>query len=313
GIHRFDPADQQFDDALVSSAVIWIQKGKPTTERLTNFSYGGNFEQPRVTRQIPLIELASSQKWSGLVFCAKEEATHTYNIGDFFFIKRGLATGSNSFFVVSEAKARELGISDRFLQPVLPSPRNLEQNIVDTDERGEPLIQERRFLIRCELSEEELRKVNPSLADYFDSGRSIATDTYICRHRTPWFSQENRPAAPIVCTYMGRNLNNREKPFRFILNHSEATALNVYLMLYPKGLLAQALELNPNLIDEVWKILSSMDAKSLLDEGRVYGGGLYKLEPRELAKAPADELYKIVSATLGNQLGQLQIFGQQVA
>ena len=28
----------------------------------------------------------------------------------------------------------------------------------------------------------------------------------------------------------------------------------------------------------------------MLDEGRVYGGGMYKLEPRELSKVPATEI-----------------------
>jgi hypothetical protein len=33
---------------------------------------------------------------------------------------------------------------------------------------------------------------------------------------------------------MGRQAQGNRSPFRFILNHSKATAPNVYLMLYPK-------------------------------------------------------------------------------
>ncbi len=70
-------------------------------------------------------------------------------------------------------------------------------------------------------------------------------------------------------------------PFRFILNHSEATAANVYLMLYPKPVLSSALSRDGKLYRALWKALSSITAETLV-EGRVYGG-LHKLEPKELA------------------------------
>ena len=38
-IHRFDPDDVQFEDALVSSAVVWFTKSKPPKEHLVNFTW----------------------------------------------------------------------------------------------------------------------------------------------------------------------------------------------------------------------------------------------------------------------------------
>jgi hypothetical protein len=89
---------------------------------------------------------------------------------------------------------------------------------------------------------------------------------------------------------MGRGLDSREKPFRFILNKSNATALNVYLMLYPTKKLYQAMSRDPALIERIWQSLNAIPASTLLGEGRVYGGGLYKMEPRELANLPIDQL-----------------------
>jgi type I restriction-modification system DNA methylase subunit len=40
-VHRFDPADVQFDDALVSSAVLVFQKTPPPPDHVVAFTFGG--------------------------------------------------------------------------------------------------------------------------------------------------------------------------------------------------------------------------------------------------------------------------------
>lgn len=94
----------------------------------------------------------------------------------------------------------------------------------------------------------------------------------------------------------GAELEKREKPFRFILNQSRATAAKVYLLLYPKPMLAQALAEDPAPGRKVWEFMNAIDAATLLGEGRVYGGGLYKLEPKELANVPADAIAAMMPA-----------------
>jgi len=92
---------------------------------------------------------------------------------------------------------------------------------------------------------------------------------------------------------MGRHKEDKTI-FRFILNHSKATAANVYLLLYPKPRLARAISGNKDRMRAVWMALCSIDAERLTDVGRVYGGGLHKMEPKELAAAPADAILKVV-------------------
>jgi hypothetical protein len=43
---------------------------------------------------------------------------------------------------------------------------------------------------------------------------------------------------------------------------------------------------DPSLIRRVWNDLNEIAPELLLGEGRVYGGGLHKLEPKELANVP---------------------------
>ena len=58
-------------------------------------------------------------------------------------------------------------------------------------------------------------------------------------------------------------------------------------MLYPKGPLARLLADNPPLKRRLWEFLNAICPNAMLGGGRVYGGGLHKLEPKELGNAPA--------------------------
>ena len=73
-----------------------------------------------------------------------------------------------------------------------------------------------------------------------------------------------------------------------------ATSTNVYLMLYPKSALAKVLLDKPELLKEVWQALARMDDEALMGEGRVYGGGLHKLESRELGNALGEKILEVL-------------------
>ena len=90
---------------------------------------------------------------------------------------------------------------------------------------------------------------------------------------------------------MGRAANGR-KPFRFIWNQSQAVASNLYLLLYPRGPLKALLAADPANAAVVVAALREICTERFLREGRVYGGGLYKMEPKELARLPADVLLR---------------------
>jgi adenine-specific DNA-methyltransferase len=63
-------------------------------------------------------------------------------------------------------------------------------------------------------------------------------------------------------------------------------AANVYLLLYPKPFLLQELKTRPELATFIRQYLNDLSSGMLKDQSRVYGDGLYKLEPRELANVP---------------------------
>ncbi|NEO22440.1 MULTISPECIES: hypothetical protein [unclassified Moorena] len=86
-----------------------------------------------------------------------------------------------------------------------------------------------------------------------------------------------------------------ERQVIFILNQSKAIVTNSYLILYPKPDLENAINENPNLDKLLIEALNQITGKAMVDEGRVYGGGMYKLEPKELANVPAFELQGLLS------------------
>ncbi|SHM15460.1 Eco57I restriction-modification methylase [Nitrosospira sp. Nsp11] len=306
-IHRFDPNNVQFDDALVSSAVVWFRKEKPPVDHHVMFSYGGTMRAPTLTSRVSIHDLRCSDKWTKFPKYGPSIEHEGYRLADLFAIKRGLATGSNDFFIVDEAKANSLNLPWRFLRPVLPSTRYIKADEINADSAGVPLLDKRLFLIDCDRPEEEIAREQPVLWAYLQTGVERVAPRYLCRSRRIWYGQERRPAAPIVCTYLGRSDHER-RPFRFLLNNSQATATNVYLMLYPQPLLAKQLMLCPGGMRSLWQALNSIERDTLLGNGRVYGGGLHKLEPRELGNVPADSLAALVG--LKPKAWQLELIGK---
>ena len=294
-IHRFDPHEVQFGDALVSSAVVWFRKEKPPRSHSVRFSYGGSLQHPLLDRRVQVNSLRHDPKWTRYPTKGQYAEIHAPVLADFFKIQRGLATGNNKYFILSseEIKCRKLPM--QVFRPILPSPRYISHDEIAADAEGNPILERRLFVLDRRLEEAEIEQRYPTLWAYLVEGKAQGiAERYLCRHRTPWYRQETRPPAPFVCTYLGRSNTARARPFRFILNNSQATAANVYLMLYPKPSLDAAMRQDATLKQRIWKVLNNICPQAMLGEGRVYGGGLYKLEPKELGNIPATAIAELL-------------------
>jgi hypothetical protein len=65
-------------------------------------------------------------------------------------------------------------------------------------------------------------------------------------------------------------------------------------MLYPKARLQQAIDSDSDFAAQIVNSLNVIPASRLTGEGRVYGGAMFKLEPRELGNLPVPELEKLL-------------------
>lgn len=296
-IHRFDPNNVQFDDALVSSAIVWL-KNKPTPEgHRVRFTFGGSIDKPDHERDVSVQALAKEAKWTRFPLFEEREEVSFPKVGDFFTVKRGIATGDNKFFVLTEDEIKKKRLPLTQFVPILPSPRFLRETEIQADAHGSPVTAKRLFVLDCKLPPQTVKRQFPELWQYLQEGvKSRVPERYLCRHRTPWYSQEYRPASLFYCTYIGRSGAGGKKPFRFILNHSNAIVANVYLILYPRSNVRNAISDNPEIAKRIVDALNNIAGQAMIDEGRVYGGGLHKLEPRELSNIDAAPLTHVLAS-----------------
>lgn len=271
-VHFFNNSDLQFDDALVSSCVLVVRNKQATPEDLAEITLG-DFEHPSKISTVSIEALRHMDKWQH--FFEIRNVTCSSTVADYFSVKRGLSTGAESFYSKQRDEWANLGIADDWLTPVLPAPRNMHSDVVFAGENGWPRDYSRALLnIPLSVPTEALPS---AVVNYLDSCPDKIRNSYTSTHRKRWFSIEQREPAPIVCTYMSRS---DSQPFRFIRNKSNAVVTTAYLCLYPRE------SLNEDQLDEACGLLNSIDPALLISSGREYGGGLRKLEPKELLSVP---------------------------
>ena len=310
-IHRFDPNEIQFGDALVSSAIIVFRKEKPTTGTKILFTFGGSLLGPGTEQILSIEEIKNHPKWTHFPISHTDPVSNynneTIRLKDIFKIKRGIATGNNKFFIMDKRKASSLSLPDEFLTPILPGPRDLKDDIIESDGEGNPLLNDQLVILNCDIPEQRIKTAYPGLYNYLKSGElECINNGYLLRKRNPWYKQEYREPAPFLCTYMGRS-NGDKRPFRFIWNKSKAITANVYLLLYPTGEFARALNKNHDLYNSVFEALNRVESEELMGNGRVYGGGLHKIEPKELGNISAINLLDTLSSINFNISNQTKL------
>lgn len=194
-------------------------------------------------------------------------------------VQRGVATGHNSYFVFSERRRKELELNRCCCRPCLASPRHFEANemsIEDLEEFGDE-VPRWLFAPSRERSSGPLRR-------YLDLGaeelgvteRALVASRIKAGRR--WFEVKVPRTAPILFSYFNR------PAARFVRNYAEAVPLNSWLVIHPReGIDVEAL----------FELLSSAEVTARLKDGaRVYGKGLWKLEPSQLLDVwlPPDSL-----------------------
>lgn len=293
-IHVYNEGVEQFADIQVSTSIVVFRKRKSQDGESVLLSYGDSMENPTRSRQVKREELFESiSNWRVLLnenaFFSAGKKSLTFE--DLFEIKRGVATGANSFFVMTREKAKQYQIPDSALKPLLPKARYLKSLVIEAQADGYPDVEPQMVLVDCELEETQIQELYPAFYNYLQSAKvkgnngTAIVDRVLVKSRHPWYKQERREPPAFLLTYMGRNKKNLP-PLYFVWNKSRAIALNTYILLYPKDWLKDKLDQNPKMYEKLLAALNK-SAEEILSAGtRIYSGGLNKIEPNELRRMP---------------------------
>jgi hypothetical protein len=239
------------------------RSGKPSVEEVIAAATGHE-----TGLQVREVELDVDAKWSQPI--RRRRRTRGKKLRDLARVRRGIATGRNSFFVLSETDRRRHGLKRNDLLPCITTPRLIPADeLSKADLEGlDPGVP--RWVVNCRLPQAEATE--DPLGRYLRWGKEELKvhEGYLASRRKPWYGLEERPRSPILFTYM-----NRRQP-RFIRNRAEAVPLNTFLIIEPSGDVDA---------DHLWRMLQGDHFMGQLDDAkRIYGGGLWKVEPRELSE-----------------------------
>lgn len=197
-----------------------------------------------------------------------------FTLSDFARVMRGIATGANDFFWMTEERAAALGIPRNMLKSAVGRTRDVSGDSItcndlrELNERGRPTL-----LFSPEA--ESLDQFPENVRAYLELGeRQGLPGRALIRTRKPWFRMEKREIPPFLFAYLGR------RNTRFIRNHADVIPLTGFLCVYPHRYFMER-------TDELWEILSAPETVHNLSlVGKSYGSGAIKVEPRSLERLP---------------------------
>lgn len=261
-LHIFDDTAVPFHDAMTTAVISCFRVGADADSI--------RVKQVRSTRELGALNggsrimksrLPAKARWSSILNGNGHRAKEGWiQLGDVAEVHRGMVTGANSYFVMSRDEARERGLM-KFVRPVLTSAREV------INSGGQIRAEEIVNVVLAPPKDVDLSR-EPELASYLKEGsRKGVPETYVCSHRKPWWYMAFKAAPPMVVTYMARQTPT------FATNADGIAILNVLHGIHPRT----------ELIDLSGFVSKLNCARATYqDAGRIYHGGLQKLEPREM-------------------------------
>jgi tRNA1(Val) A37 N6-methylase TrmN6 len=200
----------------------------------------------------------------------------TIPLGCFIRCMRGIGTGANNFFLLTESTLRSLGLPrDFFVRAVartrdVPTDELTQKTLADLTKAGRPT-----WLLN--LHGYALENLPVPIRDYLAYGmKQGLTNRPLIKQRPIWYWVEQRVSPPFFFAYLGR------RHVRFIRNKAGAHALTGFLYVYPQSEYS-----SPMALEILWQCMKDPKFLCHLElVAKTYGGGALKVEPRALERTP---------------------------
>ncbi|MBX3291256.1 MAG: N-6 DNA methylase, partial [Acidobacteria bacterium] len=275
----FDFEDNVFDDALTTSSVLLFANDEHDEYvRFTNLRTRKDLENvedliehyPIGALHIDAIkyqDLDPNVKWRRYYQTQNE---HRYKdlvpFNTYGKVSRGIATGSNDFFIFTKSKADSFDIARQNLLPCICRATDVQSsffttaNFLDLEMRDRPI-----FLLNAENG------TDSAVEQYLEKGTNEGIDKkYLTASRKPWYSLEKRLPSPIWVSVFHRN------GLKFIRNEANIANLTTFHCIYLNMFSAHRADLF------FAYLLTDVSSEIFEDNRREYGNGLKKFEPNDI-------------------------------
>lgn len=280
----FDPSYTIFEGILTTSAILLFDNKKSDKlnfynikeaeqlHTLENELYNSNKNDNSISKQYPLEKLDPEVKWKYYYKNLKinlhlNSKSHLIPFKELARIRRGIATGANDFFTLSQTDLDKFNIDSRYIDPCLTRASQVKGAIFSQEELDNLMKNDRRIFL---LSINK-QKLDQSIIEYIKYGEQKGyNQRYLSRNRNPWYSLKiTRPADLLVKTF-GR------KKAVFIQNKTQALNLTCFHSIYlnSKG------RKFSNII--FLYLLTDLAREIFEGQKRDYSSGLGKFEPNDI-------------------------------
>jgi adenine-specific DNA-methyltransferase len=297
----FSHASSQFEDALTTASIMLLEKPRDNKGRKSVRTIFVQDDCPLdkircalagqpidnsnvVVQRFSPERLLDEKKWNHLLRHGHTEALPGFvPLKDLADTRRGIATGCNSFFHLSPSAANGLRLRSQNLTPCIGRALDVAGTIFSHEDFDELVARDgRAYLFDMQAEPDEAE------SSYITKGESDKVhERYLCAARKgKWYAMERRPPSAIWAAVFGRT------GLRFIHNAASIANLTTFHCIYPKS----------DTPDFAAALTVCLNSRLVQDRARrqhrVYGGGLLKVEPKDLLDVEIPDLRKVASQTL---------------
>lgn len=228
--------------------------------------------------RVPYGQLTASEKWR--CYLRQEQAPAYRNlvpVSQFCAVSRGIATGANDFFCFSRSRAQARNIPEHCLRKCVCRSADVKTPFF-TDAVYRSLADADKTVYLLDVSEQDSREIRA----YLEEGRRNGVDKrYLPASRTPWYSMEQKPPAPIWVSSACR------KGIKFVRNLAGASSLTTFHSVFVHPAFAGE-------VDVIFSYFLTPVAQEILRQNRKeLGNGLEKFQPNDLNGAGMLDIRRI--------------------
>lgn len=281
-IIKFDSNLKLFSDAMTTSCILCLEKTNNENIDFISIDSIDKLKFPfssSIIKNLNIKDIDAKEKWSQYF---EDKQNDKYNnlvkFSSVAVVKRGIATGNNAFFTLTQGKINKLHLSNEVCVPCITKAPYVE-NYILTSDYIQQLINENKSMFIFDGTKASTKYDY----GYIQYGEKLGVNkSYLISHRHPWFSIEKKQVAPILISVF-----SREK-LKVVRNEANIKNLATFHGVYFIN------NFDYDSITIFFCYLITPIAQEILKQNkREYGEGLNKFEPNDLNNSLVFDITKL--------------------